>query len=138
MHRLPDTDEALVLRTDFADDDAWVRLCVDIQRPYGLFQANVSCVSNRAFEGVTAEAIAAAEGGDGDDLRRTYLFIGDRRALTDPDRPVLVLDLFDEPGRTFRVIPSEIGSVENNLSIANMDFRDFADACGPDGIFRGY
>ena len=137
MHRLPDTDEALVLRTDFADDDAWVRLCADIQRPHGLFRANVSCVSNRAFEGVTAEAIAAAEGG-GEDVRRTFLFIVDRAALTGPGHPVLVLDLFDEPGRTFRVIPREIGSVENNLSIGNMDFRDFSDACGSDGIFRGY
>ena len=138
MHRLPDTDEALVLRTDFADDDAWARLCADIQLPHGLFRANVSCVSNRAFDGVTTEAIVAAEGGNGDDFRRAYLFIADRRALTDPDHPVLVVDLFDEPGRTFRVLPSEIGGVENNLSLGNMDFRDFADACGTDGIFRGY
>jgi hypothetical protein len=28
--------------------------------------------------------------------------------------------------------------VENNLSIANMDFEEFADAVGPDGIFRGF
>ena len=137
MHRLPDTDEALVLRTDFADDAAWVRLCADIQRPYGLFLANVSCVSDRAFEGVTPEAISAAEGG-GEEVRRTYLFIVDRAALTGPDHPVLVLDLSDEPGRTFRVVPQELGSVENNLSLGNMDFRDFADACGPDGIFRGF
>ena len=138
MHRLPDTDEALVLRTDFANDDAWDQLCTRIQLPYGLFKANVSCVSNRAYEGATAEAIVAAESGDGGDLRRSYLFIADRRALTEPDHPVLVVDLFEEPGRTFRVIPSEIGSVENNLSLGNMDFRDFADSCETDGIFRGY
>ena len=137
MHRLPDTDEALVLRTDFADDEAWGRLCTEIQRPHGLFRANVSCVSNRVFEGATAEAIAAAESGD-DNLRRSYLFIVDRPALTEPDHPVLVLDLFAEPGRTFRVVPSELGSIENNLSLGNMDFRDFADACGSDGIFRGF
>jgi Domain of unknown function (DUF6924) len=29
-------------------------------------------------------------------------------------------------------------SVENNLSIANMDFEDFADATDDDGIFRGF
>jgi hypothetical protein len=29
-------------------------------------------------------------------------------------------------------------SVENNLGIANMDFSQFADAAGPDGVFRGF
>jgi hypothetical protein len=38
----------------------------------------------------------------------------------------------------FRVIPSQMWSVENNLSIANMDFFEFADAVGDDGIFRGF
>lgn len=137
MNRLPDTDEALVLRTDFADEDAWARLCAQIQEPHGLFRANVSCVSDRAFEGATAEAIVAAESGD-ERIRRTYVLIVDRATLTRPDHPVLVLDLFEEPGRTFRVVPSQIGSVENNLSLGNMDFRDFADACGSDGVFRGY
>ena len=58
--------------------------------------------------------------------------------LTHPDRPIVVIDLFGEPGRTFRVIPSEIWSIENNLSIGNMDFDEFADSVDPDGIFRGF
>jgi len=29
-------------------------------------------------------------------------------------------------------------SVENNLSIANMDFSEFADNVDKDGIFRGF
>lgn len=49
-----------------------------------------------------------------------------------------MVDLDDEPGRTFRVIPRELWSVENNLSIANMDYRDFADSVGADGVFRGF
>jgi hypothetical protein len=28
--------------------------------------------------------------------------------------------------------------VENNLSLANMDFAEFADATDPDGIFCGF
>ena len=39
--------------------------------------------------------------------------------------------------KTFRAIPSTIQMIENNLSIANMDFEDFADYVGPDGVFRG-
>jgi hypothetical protein len=45
---------------------------------------------------------------------------------------------FDEPGRTFRVIPREIWSVENNLSISNMDYHEFADNIDSDGVFRGF
>lgn len=39
---------------------------------------------------------------------------------------------------TFRAIPSTIQSIENNLSIANMDFEDFRTAVGTDGVFRGF
>ncbi|HET7601047.1 MAG TPA: hypothetical protein VFK09_12185 [Gemmatimonadales bacterium] len=49
-----------------------------------------------------------------------------------------MVDLYAEPGRTFRVVPRETWAVENNLSIANMDFAEFADRADPDGIFRGF
>lgn len=41
---------------------------------------------------------------------------------------MLVIDLGEERGRSFRAIPSALQSVENNLSIANLDFVDFAEA----------
>jgi hypothetical protein len=44
----------------------------------------------------------------------------------------------DEPGRGFRVVPAELWGVENNLSIANMDFAEFAHHADPDGVFRGF
>ena len=50
----------------------------------------------------------------------------------------VVVDLYDEPGRTFRVIPRELWGVENNLSLANMDYSDFADNVDADGVFRGF
>jgi hypothetical protein len=36
--------------------------------------------------------------------------------------------MYAEPGRTFRVIPWEVWSAENNLSIVHMDFSEFAEA----------
>ena len=53
------------------------------------------------------------------------------------DLPVLCLDA-SAPERTIRVIPSELWSVENNLSLANMDFEEFAAAAGTEGVFRGF
>jgi hypothetical protein len=65
------------------------------------------------------------------------VFVADQMALTNPEHPILVVDLQDEPGRTFRVIPLALGEVENNLSIANMGFDEFAEATDESGIFRG-
>jgi hypothetical protein len=35
------------------------------------------------------------------------------------------------------VVP-EMGNVESNLSIANMQFHEFADAADVKGVFRGF
>ena len=41
-------------------------------------------------------------------------------------------------GKTFRVAPAYMWSVENNLSLANMDFSEFADHVDAGGVFRGF
>jgi hypothetical protein len=51
---------------------------------------------------------------------------------------LLAVDLFDEPGRTFRVTPVWYREVSANLSIANIDFADYADAADSSGVFRGF
>ena len=136
MKQLPQTENALVLRTDFSDDAAWESICKAIGEPgAGGFQAYVDCISDREYDGLTVEQLTALSPKGSD---RTFAFIVDQTALTHPDHPILVVDLHDEPGRTFRVIPFEMCSVENNLSIANMDFSEFADNVDKDGIFRGF
>jgi hypothetical protein len=45
----------------------------------------------------------------------------------------------DEYGRSFRCVVGEIAAIESNLSIANMDFTEFADyADSHGGVFRGF
>lgn len=137
MKPLPKTDNSLVLRTDFSDDAAWESICAAIQKPdqkYG-FQAYVDFISDPEYDGLTIEQLLVLSPSGS---YHTFLFIVDRIALSHPDQPLLVVDLFEERGRTFRVIPSEMWGVENNLSIANMDFDEFADSVDQDGIFRGY
>jgi len=132
LKRLPESENALVLRTDFSDDAAWERLCAAVREPRGEFQAYVEFVSDRQYEGLTPEHVLSQ------DSHPTFIFLADRVALSHPDQPILVVDLCDEPGRTFRVIPSAMWSVENNLSLANMDFAEFADSVDPDGVFREF
>jgi hypothetical protein len=133
--RLPDTTDALVLRTDFSNELAWAETWRAIETPSGDLQAYVEFVSDREFENATVDELVYANAGSN---YRSYMFVVDAVTLTHPDRPLLVIDLLDQPGRTFRVIPSEMWGVENNLSIANLDFADFADSSDSDGIFRGF
>jgi hypothetical protein len=135
MKPVPETDNTLLLRTDFSDDAAWERLCAAIQAPVGEFRASVTPASERSFDGASVDEVLERLA---DETNHSFLFLADRVALTNPEQPVLVVDLIDRPARTFRVIPSEAWSVENNLSIANMDFEEFADAVDEDGVFRGF
>jgi hypothetical protein len=72
------------------------------------------------------------------DYKHSFLFVVDRETLSGPDFPVLVVDLHESAGRTFRAIPTQVQSIENNLSIANMDFEEFAEAVDESGVFRGF
>jgi Domain of unknown function (DUF6924) len=137
LKKLPITPNPPVLRTDFSNPSAWGSVCALIREPspeFG-FQAHVDFVDDAQFEGVTASRALELipEGRD-----YTLMFIVDGIALSHPEHPIVVVDLFEKPGSSFRVIPSEMWAVENNLSLANMDFDDFANSVGHDGIFRGF
>jgi hypothetical protein len=134
---IPETENPVALRTDFSDDGAWQSICAAIAEPdedFG-FRAHVDFVSDPAYEGITTEQILSLLP---EDPAHAFIFVVDRLALSHPERPILVVDLDTEPGRVFRVVPSEMWGVENNLSIANMDFDEFAGAVDPDGVFRGF
>ena len=68
----------------------------------------------------------------------SFVFVVDREAVSNPEFPILVVNLRRDHGRVFRAIPSTIQSIENNLSIANMSFFEFANAVDADGVFRGF
>lgn len=136
MKALPKTRHSLVLRSDFSDDDAWRSVCAAIQEPNADgFRAYVECIDDPDYAGLTVEQLVVMAPND---RGQPFVFLVDRLTLTSPEHPVLVVDLCNHPGRTFRVIPREIWGVENNLSIANMDFDEFAERVDSDGIFRGF
>jgi hypothetical protein len=132
---IPVTENALVLRTDFSDEPAWESLCDVLQDPEDEFSPSFDFVSDRAYEGVTADQLPTLLP---EDSSISFAFLIDRNTVTHRDHPILAIDLQDQPGRTFRVTPEALGDVANNLSIANMDFDEFAKAVDQDGIFRGF
>jgi hypothetical protein len=132
---VPDTAGAPVLRTDFSDDSAWAAVCAACRAPSpDGFGADLAFVSDRAFAGVTPEQVVALPKAG----YLGFLFLVDDVTIAGTEMPIVVVDLLHDPGRWFRVIPGEMWAVENNLSLANMDFFEFAHHADPDGIFRGF
>ncbi len=92
-------------------------------------------MDDREFRGLTKEQLLDRVPND---YRHTFLLVVDTTATQHPELALLVLDLYADRGRAFRAIPSQIQAIENNLSIANMSFFEFADNVDEDGVFRGF
>ena len=137
MKKIPKTENSLVLRTDFSNEVAWKSICAAIEKPDPVdgFQAYVEFLSDPEYDGLTVEQLLTLDPQGSDHY---FLFLVDQLALLHPEQPIVVVDLNREPGRTFRVIPSQMWAVQNNLSIANMDFEEFANSVDQDGIFRDF
>jgi hypothetical protein len=134
-----DDDHTLLVRTDFTDDEAWRDAVRRATTPTeDGFTAVLKTVDDARYDGMVAED--AAELASHSDAAAVLL--ADDETVADDERTLLVVctDAFDEAyGRTFRVVPEEVWSVENNLRLANLDFDEFADtADAGDGTFRGF
>jgi hypothetical protein len=132
---LPEPIDSLVLRTDFSDDAVWEQVRAAISAPHGDFQAHVEFVDDLEYRDLTVDELTHRVA---ETSTLTEIYVVDVLTIADPEHPVLVVDVCDEPGRNFRVIPAEMWCVENNLSIANMDWEDFAESLDRDGVFRGF
>lgn len=136
MKPLPPGDVALVIRTDYSDQQTWEAIGVAIEEPTEEdFVANVELMDDAAYRDLTAEQLLDLFP-EGDN--RSFLLVVDDITIREAEHPVLVVDLWRERGRRFRAVPATVQSIENNLSISNMDFAEFADAVDQDGVFRGF
>lgn len=124
-----------VVRTDFADDAQWKKLQAAIDQPQGMMQAVVFYIDDPSYKDNDPVKVSEKLKAERSYLR--FLFIADSVTFANKDMPILVVDLSDEPKEFFRVIPSKMWAVQNNLELANMDWSDFADHTDQDGIFRG-
>ena len=137
MKAIPDTEHAVVLRTDFSDQKGWEEICAEIRKPVGIFRfrANVDFMDQVEYANSTKEQILELTLPH---YSHSFIIVADRIAISEAGHPLLVLELFDRGGLEFRAIPSKVQAIENNLSIANIDFEEFVEAVGPDGVFRGF
>jgi hypothetical protein len=135
MRQLPKSKDPLVVRTDFSNQTAWEGICAAIREPVGGFYAYVEFLDDAAYKDMTKEQLLQIIPQEDE---HGFIFLVDRDTISHAEHPLLVIDVWDEPGREFRAIPSQIQGIQNNLSIANMDFFEFAEAVDEDGVFRGF
>ncbi|MFL6109405.1 MAG: DUF6924 domain-containing protein [Marmoricola sp.] len=143
-----------LIRTDFSSDDAWQHVVEEVSKESDIvgdgdgYTPNVEPISDTGFASVTPEALVGAW----PRAHHGHVILADERSMrearSDGDLTVLFIDLSandeDEAefgwvfGRSFRCVAPEVAGIEANLSIANMDFTDFADSADDDGVFRGF
>lgn len=133
--KLPAYDYSLVIRTDFSNDTAWESVCKAVQAPQtdAGFQASVECISDETCAGLSPEAVSSLLPSD---TERSFMFLVDSETISQQDQPILVVSL-EDPGQSFRVVPSTAWAVENNLRLANVSFGEFIASVGSDGVLRG-
>ena len=136
---LPVTQNPLVIRTDYRDQNVWDAICNLIRAPVregpDEFYANMHFLEGTEFRDLSEPDLLARVP---DNYPHSFLCVVDQVATSHPEFPVLVMDLYHQRGRTFRAVPTQMQAIENNLSIANMDYFEFADNVDEDGIFRDF
>lgn len=130
---LPRSDDSLLVRTAKGERGRWPEL-VDVVRSVNEdgFRPYVFEVDERRWWGKSVELLLRAM----PPTEASVLFVVDDHALKDADFAVQVVDLLGHRD-SFRCIARELWSVDNNLNVSNMDWKEFAQAVDEDGIYRG-
>ncbi|MGW1848578.1 DUF6924 domain-containing protein [Streptomyces sp. NPDC001966] len=146
-----DEFDALVVRTDYHDDQAWRELAAALLEPWGdePYEAHIHFIDDPAWSGATTDEVLTAVSTD-EDL--SVVFLADRVSMQAEHHPLLAVtlltqaDCVDEEdyeqltefGREFRTTPAGVHEVHANLSIGNLGFEEFAawSHDDPGGIYR--
>jgi hypothetical protein len=144
---------ALVVRTDFSDEDAWEQVCGELRLPWGENPADPCLISDPRYAGIPAERVLqdVQEGlsslvlpGWAGPCLPGAIFIADSTTMNELRHPLLAMsterdgeafeeDEFDEDAEDaedfvtqFRLLPSAAVEISANLGLGNMDWEDFA------------
>jgi hypothetical protein len=139
LSQLSGYPNSLMVRTDFEHETEWQAVLGSIDNPGSEvgtdYRAALEVIQDPRLGNFEAGQLIAA-------LpywyRHSFFFVVDQKTLEDIEHPILIVDLLHDKGRTFRLVPAQIHSIEANLSLSNMDFLEFADSADADGVFRGF
>lgn len=125
--RLPETEYAPLLRTDFTDDRAWQALLGEIEGDW---------VTVLADPGHRDLSVPELVGLVPDGSRYPVLVVADAVMFASAERSLLLIDVDEEPGRTFRTVLDAFQSAIANLAIDNQSFDDYLNSVDASGVYR--
>ena len=148
--------DKLVVRTHFGDDAAWQAVLAAAAESWGDeddqddegFESTTYPVDDPSLATVSLDQLCDTLASIDEYL--SVVFIADDQTMSHPLHPLLAVNLDDEPnfldeegssfGRQFRIVPRQASGVHVNLTLANMDFTDWAQAAKetPDGVFLDF
>ena len=124
-----------LVRTWFGDERGWRALLSATRTPsIDGFLAYVDVVEHPSLDGATPSHVAALLPTKSE---YSIAILADQRSMTDAEQPLLVVlaNGSNDPPE-LRVIPSALWGIENNMSLANMEWGDFVGSADNDGVLR--
>jgi len=132
---IPASDYPLLIRTDFKNNYSWDTIKDKITSPENKYEAAITFIDDHKFDNLSLTQLPFF-GSEQD--QQDFIFIADSISMLDLENPILCVNLAEDFGNQFRVIPSMVWAVANNLFIVKMEFNDFIEAVDSDGVFRGF
>ncbi|WP_406502351.1 DUF6924 domain-containing protein [Streptomyces sp. NBC_01602] len=145
---------ALIIRTDYNDEVAWQAVATGLTQPWGEnseLEAHVHLIDDPAWADATPDEVLTAVRRD---ENLSVVFVADLVTMHSADCALRACDVWAEdedfdpmyyqelidspPPREFRTAPAAVHDVHANLSIANVDFEEFAEGASadPEGVLR--
>ncbi|MFD5065865.1 DUF6924 domain-containing protein [Streptomyces sp. NPDC058394] len=148
-----DEFDALVVRTDYQDDQAWQDVTAALMEPSGdrQYEAHVHFIDDPAWAGATVDEVLTVVCADNN---LAVVFLADRTTMQAESHALLAVttmtreecvddedyEQLTEFGREFRTLPAGIHDVHANLSIGNLGFEEYAAWAhdDPERIYRSF
>ena len=154
MKQIKNTDNPILLRTDFGNESSWqelrdaatqpsrddaasmgdvMQLYAELGETMGGLESSIEIVDDQSFSGFEIGSVQSIVPTKYD---FTFVFVADEQCFKQTDPEVLVVNL--DQGTTFRTTADQIHGIASNLGEANMDWSDFANNLDAQGVFRGF
>lgn len=139
--------DKLVVRTHFGDDEAWQAVLAAATQSWGDdddqddedFDSTTYAVDDPELAGWSVAQLREAVVEQDPHLR--VLFVADEETMRASHHALLAVDLDEESSdEPFRIVPRRASGVHVNMTLANMDFTEWAQiaADSPDGVFHDF
>ncbi len=142
-----DEFDALVVRTDYSDEEAWHGLKSALTETG---DGRVRFVDDPVCAGASVDEVLAAVATD-EDL--SVVFLADATTMHSAHQALLAVTVSSpeilgeedhaaliEFGREFRAVPVAVHGIYANVQLCNMGFEEYAEAAqsDPEGVFRAF